>query len=182
MTTGNSNNSNYGFVTAGWCGNCGRRRGADGRCPNCDPWWTSPVFQVGGPIVLLISLALIVGISVFRGGADNGPRIAATKVNSSIPASYVSAAGYGRSVAPPVLAAPVISVPASVANYAPRPTLDEVRYQQLDNLRHLTAYVDTVVQQEQNARLEQSRANSSYPAPSVRATGRSLDANTASQL
>ncbi len=37
---------------SGWCPECGRRRGADARCRNCDPWWTSPLVQAGVPAVL----------------------------------------------------------------------------------------------------------------------------------
>jgi hypothetical protein len=37
---------------SGWCPECGRRRGADARCKNCDPWWTSPLVQAGVPAVL----------------------------------------------------------------------------------------------------------------------------------
>lgn len=49
--------------SSGWCTTCGRRRGNDGRCINCDPWWTSPLIQVGGPILAVGSL-LLVGLSI----------------------------------------------------------------------------------------------------------------------
>ncbi len=37
---------------SGWCPECGLRRGADSRCKNCDPWWTSPLVQAGIPVLL----------------------------------------------------------------------------------------------------------------------------------
>lgn len=51
-----------GYVNyqSGWCVSCGRRRGADGRCVNCDPWWTSPLIQIGGPILAVTALVLVV--------------------------------------------------------------------------------------------------------------------------
>ena len=79
------------------------------------------------------------------------------------------------------MSAPVISA-ASAANYARRPTTDEIRYQRIDELRRMTAYVDSVVTADQNARAEQSRANSSYPTPFAgRVQGRALEAPTANQ-
>lgn len=165
----------YGYTTAGWCGNCGRRRGPDGRCANCDPWWTSPIFQIGGPIVLLISLVLIVGIAVLKPGEDNRPRIPATTVTSTIPATRIPGYGVGGGYAatripasPPVIAAPRLSA------YALPPSPDQIQYQRLQELRRMTAYVDSVVQEQYNIRAQQARYQSSYPVPAARrpASGR----------
>lgn len=52
------------FSQSGWCNNCGRRRGSDGRCSNCDPWWTSPLVSVGGPMLALAALGLMVIVRV----------------------------------------------------------------------------------------------------------------------
>lgn len=53
----------YANYQSGWCVACGRRRGNDGRCVNCDPWWTSGLVQVGGPIIavgmLLMTIVLV---------------------------------------------------------------------------------------------------------------------------
>src|SRR5438105_4566739 len=65
MRTGSTGNYSVTLNrTASWCPNCGRRRNPDGRCPDCDPWWTSPVVQYGGPLSLLIVLALLGGIAL----------------------------------------------------------------------------------------------------------------------
>jgi hypothetical protein len=160
MTTGT-----YGYTTAGWCGNCGRRRGPDGRCSNCDPWWTSPIFQIGGPIALLVSLGLIIGISVFKGGQDNGPRIAATVVNNPIAATRIPSSVTGPTYPAARISAPVVSAPPLTANYGRTPRAEEIRLQQQYELQRATAYADAVVQADQNARAQQARMVSSYPLP-----------------
>lgn len=162
MTTGT-----YGNTTAGWCGNCGRRRGADGRCANCDPWWTSPLFQTGGPIVLLVSLILIVSISVIGKRQENarnnsGNRIPATMITSNIPAYQVPA--YTPRVSAPVVIAP----PPSVVNYAPPPSREQIQMQELQELRSITSYVDSVVSRDQTAKAQQARNQSLYPTPARR--------------
>jgi|GEM_PF-977055 hypothetical protein len=156
----------YGYTTAGWCGNCGRRRGPDGRCSNCDPWWTSPLFQIGGPAVLLVSLFLIVGVTLFKPKADSSPRIAATRVNSTIPATQIP--GYGTipaMSAPRLPASPPIISAQQVASIPVPPTRTEIQLRQLQELRRLTAYVDSVVQADQNARAQRARSQTEYILP-----------------
>jgi hypothetical protein len=157
----------YGNTTAGWCGNCGRRRGADGRCANCDPWWTSPLFQTGGPIILLVSLILIVSLSVFGKRQENasnggGNRIPATVITPNLPATRIPS--YVNRPSAPVNIPP----PSSIASYAPPPTAEQIQYRQLQELRTVTAYVDKVVEHDQAAQAQQKRLQSQYPAPARR--------------
>lgn len=159
----------YGYTTAGWCGNCGRKRGPDGRCANCDPWWTSPIVQIGGPIALLVSLGLIVGISVFKGGQSSGPRIAATMINTPIAANRISSNIPATTYSANRISAPVISAPAITGNYARTPRPEEIALQELSELRRTTAYVDSMVQADQNMRAQQARSVSTYPVPRARA-------------
>ncbi len=57
----------YGsFSAPQWCGGCGRKLGADGRCGGCDTWWSSPLVTVGGPLVGATLFLLAVTIGVFR--------------------------------------------------------------------------------------------------------------------
>ena len=57
----------------GWCTGCGRRRGADGRCANCDAWWASPLVAVGGPMVLGTTALLTIGIWFLKGSEPAPP-------------------------------------------------------------------------------------------------------------
>jgi len=54
----------YGY-SSGWCERCGRRRGGDGRCTNCDPWWTSALVQVGAPLLAACAALLVFVIATF---------------------------------------------------------------------------------------------------------------------
>ena len=54
----------YGY-SSGWCERCGRRCGGDGRCMNCDPWYTSPLVQVGVPVLAGVAAALVLIVSAF---------------------------------------------------------------------------------------------------------------------
>lgn len=89
----------YSYVR-GWCVQCGRRRGADGRCPHCDPWWTSPVLQAGAPLAALTLIGLIGLISALgpTGAAPTAER--ARPVQVSPGASLLSRAAVVTPVTP----------------------------------------------------------------------------------
>ncbi len=78
--------TSYGY-SSGWCERCGRRRGGDGRCANCDPWWTSALVQVGAPLLAACAALLVFVIATF------GSRPTAVPTRS---ASSGSAATSGR--------------------------------------------------------------------------------------
>jgi hypothetical protein len=155
----------YGYYTAGWCGSCGRRRGADGRCPNCDPWWTSALVQTGGPVVICVTLFLILGISLLRGRTNTTTPLAAAP--RSAPYSYgaspampfaTGAPSYPMTSMPAPPPAPV-SIPVMAANAAVnRPTDDQIRFAELEQLRRTTAYVDATVEAHQYARAMAERS------------------------
>lgn len=149
----------YGYYTAGWCGSCGRRRGADGRCPNCDPWWTSPLVQTGGPVVICVSLVLILGISLLRGRVDTSNRTAAS--TRTAPYSYNASPAMPFATGAPTMPSYSTPAPIPAGPYIPamnvsavvnRPTEDQIRYAELEQLRKTTAYVDAAVEADQYAR------------------------------
>jgi hypothetical protein len=104
---------------SGWCTECGRRRGADARCSNCEPWWTSPLVQAGIPAVLG-ALFLMTSVSALIKQTEKPRETAAVgstqlvKVivprpkpqmrtpQASVMSSYVAPANY--TVAPPLRA------------------------------------------------------------------------------
>ncbi|MBB6050654.1 hypothetical protein [Armatimonas rosea] len=132
---------------SGWCTTCGRRRGADGRCINCDPWWTSPLIQVGGP-ALAICCVFLVGIvaaltppkpdpalgSSHHGGSSSTPTVFSSPALSSgfvPPVGPLSAPRMAQ--APPPLAA-MPQLPASF--FAPPPPPDAQQQAEFEQLRY----------------------------------------------
>ncbi|WP_394796386.1 hypothetical protein [Armatimonas sp.] len=75
---------NTNTFVSGWCTACGRRRGNDGRCVNCDPWWTSPLVQVGGPIVAVGSV-LLIGLAIALTPPKPDPAVASASSGHSSP-------------------------------------------------------------------------------------------------
>lgn len=116
-------------MESGWCVDCGMRRGADGRCANCDPWWTHPMLQHGGMAVLLAVIGTIVMITLgkakerdFEEAARSGgsgsvsrPRqgwspAGGSNENSALPGfggSFPSSSAPVSIYAPPQVSAPV---------------------------------------------------------------------------
>jgi hypothetical protein len=95
--------------SSGWCERCGRRRGGDGRCSNCDPWWTSPLLQVGAPLVAGCAAVLVFLISTY--GTRPSERLGARET---------------RPMSAPMPSAPSVLMPggpagsvASILPYAP---------------------------------------------------------------
>lgn len=161
--------TSYGHYTSGWCGSCGRKRGPDGRCENCDPWWTSPLIQYGGPLVAGVTLILLVGSSLVRVQPRDGrdgyiPRAAAPALAANTPrfVNPGSPSPYGyRPVAAPVSASfgasiPIMNVSPADAN---RPTFDELQRRDHEDLRRMTAYVDSAIRADDFARADRGRAS-----------------------
>ncbi|WP_309715771.1 hypothetical protein [Armatimonas sp.] len=132
---------------SGWCTVCGRRRGADGRCVNCDPWWTSPLIQVGGPILAVGSL-LLVGLAVAvtpphrdtpaSSAASRPPRPSAA-IFTPPTVSGSSIASAGPLSAPPLQAAPPPLAPMPQLPpdfYAPKPDPDAAMMESFEWLRY----------------------------------------------
>ena len=117
-------------MESGWCVDCGMRRGADGRCANCDPWWTHPMLQHGGMAVVLAVIGTIVMITLgkakerdFEEAARNGSSsegvsrpqqrwspVGGSSENAALPGfggSYPSASAPVSIYAPPQVSAPV---------------------------------------------------------------------------
>lgn len=151
----------YTFSQSGWCSNCGLRRGADGRCSNCDPWWTSPLIQVGGPLVTVAALALIV-LSQVAGGRPTGGG-SSFRANPNAPARSASPVAY----ADPSIAQPRGIVFPSVAGSLPPPNPDAALLRpvsrdaellaDLERLRGMVWYADSV------ARRRLEGTDSAYP-------------------
>jgi hypothetical protein len=138
---------NVNAYASGWCTVCGRRRGGDGRCVNCDPWWTSPLIQVGGPILAVGSL-LLVGLA----GAVTPPRrdtpasSAASRPSPPRAAIFTSPTVSGSSIASagPLSAPPLQAAPPPLAAmpqlppdfYAPKPNPDAAMMESFEWLRY----------------------------------------------
>lgn len=91
--------STQAYYSSGWCGSCGRKRGPDGRCENCDPWWSSPLIQYGAPLVIGVTLLIFLGTSLARQSSREGVGSGTPHVVSA-PAPRVVGSGGGRSYAP----------------------------------------------------------------------------------
>ena len=74
---------------SGWCQQCGRKRGADGRCADCDGWWTSPLLRVGGPVIA-VGTVLMVGLIPLLQHRTYTPVYAVAPVLSSPAAPFTS--------------------------------------------------------------------------------------------
>jgi hypothetical protein len=153
--------------TASWCPNCGRRRGGDGRCADCDPWWTSPIVQIGGPISLGVVLLLLGGITLMQPNRAPGEVRSAAAISrqQGVTPTFGSYASpvhpYGNYSPAPVYTAPVYNpAPIPAVNFARAvpPSLEELQLRAIEQLREVTAYTDAVVEQQRQARWQQQRA------------------------
>ena len=118
-------------MESGWCVDCGMRRGSDGRCANCDPWWTHPMLSHGGIAVGLAVIGTIVMVTVgkakerdFEEAARNG----SSPAGASRPQQRWSPVG-GSGVETPLPGFGGSSVPVSsgVSIYAPPQVSASVR-------------------------------------------------------
>lgn len=138
----------YTFSQSGWCSNCGLRRGPDGRCSNCDPWWTSPLIQVGGPLVTVAALALIVLANV-AGPRRGGPAGSSYRSNPNAPRlSGAPTLTYAQPTAAPPRGIVFPSVAGSLAPVNPdalrqrRVSPREDALAELERLRGMVWYAD----------------------------------------
>jgi hypothetical protein len=160
--------------SSGWCERCGRRRGGDGRCSNCDPWWTSPLLQVGAPLVAGCAAVLVFLISTY--GTRPSERLSARPTSPvSAPAPFAPSvlmpggpAGSVASILPYAPTAPFVANPAPTFA-APRSIdrnqgwssapLQETPSPELEQLRSMVWAADA-------AERQSSRPGGSYVAPS----------------
>lgn len=151
----------YGnFAVSGWCVGCGRKFTPDGRCPNCDAWWASPLVRVGGPLVVAVTTLLALGIWAF------GPRNTPAPVRAGLPAASTVAATFRpardrRSVPPPPEAPP--SAPARAAERAAQDEPRLVSQAEQVRLRLLSAHVDAVIAADDEARAHRPEAAPAAP-------------------
>ena len=108
----------YGY-SSGWCERCGRRRGGDGRCMNCDPWYTSPLVQVGVPVLAGVAAALVLLVSAFGPKPSLTPSSRAPVSEPAIAPAVLSAPSPAFSAFAP--SAPSRSGVASAPFYVPPP-------------------------------------------------------------
>jgi hypothetical protein len=101
----------------GWCGVCGRKRGADGRCGDCDGWWTSPLLTLGGPAIALGTALLLLVLPLLRPASFSSPvnrPVLAVSVIPSAPANTETARLW--SPPPVVFSAPRIFSAVAITN------------------------------------------------------------------
>lgn len=142
-------------MESGWCVDCGMRRGVDGRCANCDPWWTHPMLQHGGMAVGLAIIGTIVMITVgkakerdFEEAARNGSSRSGThqqqrwspagNYGSDTPLPGFGGSGYGlptSSSSVSIYAPPQVSAPVQMAGGAHRMSDEERALADLSALR-----------------------------------------------
>jgi hypothetical protein len=166
----------YANYQSGWCGSCGRKRGKDGRCENCDPWWSSPLVTYGAPLVVGLTVLLTVGASIARNNQgrnfgtrtvsvpQTAPRTYAPLKTNFSPGGFASApaSAYGTSASSPAPmrgsfggAIPVLNILPADAN---RPTRAQIQAADHEQLRQTTAYVDNTLRADDIAR-EYSQRN-----------------------
>ena len=140
-------------MESGWCVDCGMRRGADGRCANCDPWWTHPMLQHGGMAVVLAVIGTIIMVTVgkakerdFEEAARNGSSSAGVSRPqqrwSPVGGSSENAAlpGFGGNSVPvssgvSIYAPPQVSAPVQMAGGGYRMSDEERAFAELSALR-----------------------------------------------
>ena len=162
--------------TPGWCGQCGRRLGRDGRCSNCDPWWTSPIMYYAGGLTVLVTFVVLGIITLSHSqtpfsnfgsnagapssvaGSNSAPSSASyddpsvlgvSRVSPSSPAPAMPATVMASA---PMLPAAFFSASGGVVRGSSSVSEDEARFNDLVRLREMTAYVDSVVGQRYSER------------------------------
>lgn len=93
---------------SGWCPECGRRRGADARCKNCDPWWTSPLVQAGVPAVLGVLFLVTTTTTILKQAQPRAQVVIQSQETSrlvtiKVPRSYKEPQASNASVMPSVV-------------------------------------------------------------------------------
>ncbi len=109
-------------MESGWCVDCGMRRGADGRCANCDPWWTHPMLQHGGMAVLLAVIGTIVMMTLGKAKERDFEEAARSSGSGSVSRprqGWSPAGGSSENAALPGFGGSYPSASAPVSIYAP---------------------------------------------------------------
>jgi hypothetical protein len=163
----------YANYQSGWCVACGRRRGSDGRCGNCDPWWTSPLVQVGGPILALGSLLLVVLLLSVSPVPQATRPTASNHSSGELPRSTMpsllsaSTPGFGNPEmsalsAPPVqtAVAPLPPIQLSPDVFRPLPTEDQLLINQMNQMRFLADSASAMSSQSREAGMSRESGTS----------------------
>ena len=165
------------FGGSGWCDGCGRRRGRDGRCPNCDPWWGNAFIQIGGPMILGTLLLLFLGIRML---SPRNPAVMPV-TQQRPPASPVGVSPHtawaaSRSVA--ALASGPISAGTGAAPGAAQhfvisasvgPSPEAMQRAQLEYLRSLSRQVDAALESDATGQAGKASSGPALLAPEHRA-------------
>lgn len=157
--TETSGSSSYTHYLSGWCPGCGRRRGPDARCANCDPWWTSPLFQLGVPAVLATLFLFSTTSAVLRTSAPAAHREGRGR-QAAAPAAW-SMPAYGA-VTPVVISVPRTALPVvPVASTVVSTTTAQIAAQRqrdavLARMQSDAAYADSALTAANAAQAEQA--------------------------
>ena len=137
---------------ADWCDHCGRRRGGDGRCVECDGWWTHPLLVFGVPIVGGTT-ALLVTFLLMSGPTARGASLLATSQSlrpATAPvfagstgsrAGFVNPSGF-LAAARPLSRQPLPPMPVLPP---PSPAPEAMQIAELGHLRAITDSAETAV-------------------------------------
>lgn len=136
---------NANSYMSGWCTTCGRRRGSDGRCVNCDPWWTSPLIQVGGPALAITCVFLVGLVAAVTPPKADPSAVSSESGRSSAPALFTPPAAptyitpTGPLTAPTFAAAPppLATIPQLPPEFfQPTPPPDAQQMAEFEQLRY----------------------------------------------
>ena len=151
----------YGnFAVNGWCSGCGRKFTPEGRCPNCDAWWASPLVRVGGPLLALTLVLLVLGIQALRPQEAERPAAPVLSAPREAPASPASPLWAPQTARVPAPEAPLPPLERYVEP-APQTASAAVSQAEQMRLRQLSAYVDAVIAADEAARARRE----AVPAP-----------------
>lgn len=146
----------HSHYLSGWCRHCGRKRGADGRCADCDGWWTSPLLTSGVPVIALGTAFLLAALPLLRHRTYAPVYADAPSVLSSpaTPRYFISAP-----ILPPVMRPQPVYAPASL--FAPAAPVPAVRIaaaapvdpaQEQMRLQAMAGYANSLLRAEENRR------------------------------
>lgn len=144
----------------GWCSGCGRRRGRDGRCPNCDPWWSNALIQVGGPLILGTLLLLFLGIRMLEPNhslANDNDMPAAFSVAPQT--AWAASRSVAALAAAPSSPAPMPARYSASFSMSLPPSPEAVQQAQIEHLRHLSRQTDAALMQQQPSQTQPMRTH-----------------------
>jgi len=164
------------MMESGWCVDCGMRRGVDGRCANCDPWWTHPMLQHGGMAVVLAIIGTIVMVTVGKakerdfeeaarsGGSRGSVRQAQNWSPAGGSVSDAPLPGFSGSSIPSssgvsIYAPPQVSAPVQMAGGGIRMSDEERAFADLNALRGAVYRANTVARSRIAGVMEWERRN-----------------------